>query len=149
VTIETRIDDGLPALTADGRILRQILVNLVSNAVKFTNAGGRVTVAAARRPDGGLAIEVRDTGIGIPPDDIGRVTQPFHQVDRGLNRRYEGTGLGLALVTRFAELHGARFALESEVGKGTTATVIFPAGRVGGVSKEPSRPLPAPALATA
>jgi len=122
------IEPRLPALWGDERLIKQILINLLTNAVKFTPRGGNVTVRAYR--DGGrLAMSVSDTGIGIAEADLARVMEPFGQADGSLRRRYEGTGLGLPLVRSFVELHGATFALKSEVGVGTTATVVFPAER--------------------
>ena len=96
--------------------------------MKFTPAGGTVTVSA-RRVDGGcLALVVSDTGPGISPEDIPRALSPYQQL--GDRHRSEGTGLGLPLVKSMAELHGGSFILESEVGVGTTATIVFPAKRV-------------------
>jgi PAS domain S-box-containing protein len=123
---DVQLAAGLPALQADRRMVRQILLNLLSNAVKFTPPGGRIVVRAARLPEGGLAISVADTGIGIAPESIGKVLTPFGQIDDGLDRSYEGTGLGLPIVKSLAELHGGTFRLESHVGAGTTATVTFP-----------------------
>ncbi len=130
IALLTDIEPGLPRILADNRILRQIVMNLVSNAVKFTPAGGRVTVSAHRRADGDLNLAVSDTGIGIPPEALDKVTLPFHQIDRGLDRQHEGTGLGLALVQRFAWLHGATLDIASEVGTGTTVSIVFPAARL-------------------
>jgi signal transduction histidine kinase len=116
-------------LKADERRLRQILLNLLSNAVKFTPAGGEVKITAA--PNGqGLAISVADNGIGIAPEDIPRAMERFGQIDSVLSRKHDGTGLGLPLAKHLAELHGAAFAIESEVGVGTTVTITFPPGRV-------------------
>jgi len=110
--------------------VKQILLNLLSNAVKFTPESGRVSIAAELRNDGTLAMSVQDTGIGIAPENIPRALAPFSQVDSSLSRRYEGTGLGLPLVKSLIELHGGRLELASEVGKGTEATIVFPARRV-------------------
>jgi PAS domain S-box-containing protein len=121
----------LPKLRADPRMLKQILVNLLSNAVKFTPQGGRVTVSAHCDPVAGYALTVADTGIGIALEDIPKAFARFEQVDAKLDRRYEGTGLGLPLSKAFVELHGGSLELESEVGVGTTVTVRFPAGCVG------------------
>ncbi len=118
------------ALFADGRKLKQILINLLSNAVKFTPGGGRVALEAAVDGDGSFVIGITDSGIGIAPDDIATVMAPFSQVDSDLNRRYEGTGLGLPITKALVELHDGTFDLESEVGVGTTVTVRLPAGRV-------------------
>ncbi|MGH7123856.1 MAG: ATP-binding protein, partial [Stellaceae bacterium] len=122
--------DGLPQLLADERAVKQIILNLLSNAVKFTPEGGRVAVAAERRDDGSLAVSVDDTGIGIAPENIPRALAPFSQVESALTRRFEGTGLGLPLVKSLIELHDGALEIESEEGKGTLATVVFPASRV-------------------
>ena len=122
--------DETPRLLADERGVKQMLLNLLSNAVKFTPDGGRVTVSACLRGDGSLAVSIEDTGIGIAPENIPRALAPFSQVDSALTRRYEGTGLGLPLVKSLIELHDGTLELESEEGKGTLATVVFPARRV-------------------
>ena len=119
-----------PRVTADERSVKQILLNLLANAVKFTREGGCVTVRALRRGDGSLAVAVEDTGIGIASENIGLVLAPFSQVDSSLSRRYEGTGLGLPLVKSLIELHGGELTIASSLGQGTTATVVFPANRV-------------------
>jgi signal transduction histidine kinase len=110
--------------------LSQILLNLLSNAVKFTPDGGTVSVAAAQDSDGDLTITVADTGIGIARADIERVFEPFIQLDSSLARKYEGTGLGLALSRRWVHLHGGSLILESELGAGTAAKIRFPKERV-------------------
>jgi PAS domain S-box-containing protein len=117
---------GLPALRADARRLRQILLNLLSNATKFTEAGGCITLRA-RLTEAGLIIEVQDTGIGIAPEDIERAFEPFTQLDSALSRRFPGSGLGLHLCRALAEAQGAKLVLESTPGLGTTARVTFPA----------------------
>jgi PAS domain S-box-containing protein len=122
--------EATPRLLADDRGVKQMLLNLLSNAVKFTPDGGRIAVSAALRSNGSLAVTVEDTGIGIAPEDIPRALAPFSQVDSALTRRYEGTGLGLPLVKSLIELHDGTLELESEEGKGTLATVVFPARRV-------------------
>jgi len=120
----------LPALRADETKLRQMLLNLVANAIKFTPGGGRVIVRATAVPDSSLKLAVIDTGIGIAAENIEKAMAPFGQVDSGFDRKYEGTGLGLPLAKTFAELHEASFDLESRVGEGTTVSVRFPAARV-------------------
>jgi signal transduction histidine kinase len=122
------IDTNL-TLCVNERALRQILINLVSNAVKFTASAGKVEVFAGLGDDGGIEITVRDTGIGIPKDKLSEVLQPFRQLEAPYTRKYAGTGLGLAIVTSLAAHFGGRFSLESEEGIGTTATVHFPAER--------------------
>ena len=131
VTISLDIPDTLPVLRADATKIRQILINLMSNAVKFTESGGQVSVAANIEPDGRMKIAVRDTGIGMTNDDIDIALQPFGQVDSSLSRSHEGTGLGLPLAQRLAELHGGTLAVESEKGRGTTVFVWMPSERVG------------------
>jgi PAS domain S-box-containing protein len=130
VKLSKEIPVLLPDLQADERILKQILLNLLSNAIKFTAPYGRVTLAASVTASGALEIAVRDTGIGMKPEDIPRAMQPFGQIDSSLTRKYEGTGLGLSLVKSFAEMHGGTLQIASRPGVGTTATVRFPAERI-------------------
>lgn len=130
IGLTLEIADELPALLGDQRKLVQILLNLLSNAIKFTDAGGEVTIRVFCRPGNGHVIEVADTGIGIAPDDIPKALAQFGQVDSDLDRRYEGTGLGLSLTVALVELHGGTFAMQSEPGVGTTVTLRFPAARV-------------------
>ena len=115
---------------ADERMLRQMLLNLLSNAVKFTPEGGRVTVGAEVKSTGECCISVSDTGIGIASQDISTAMSTFGQIDSALDRRYEGTGLGLPLVRSLAELHEGKLEIESEPDVGTTARICFPAWRV-------------------
>jgi two-component system cell cycle sensor histidine kinase PleC len=110
---------------ADRRALMQVLLNLLSNAVKFTNAGGAVGIAC-RSLSGGVEIVVSDTGIGIPKDKIGIVTEAFEQISSELTRKHEGSGLGLAITKDLIELHGGKLDIESEVGIGTTVRVFLP-----------------------
>src|SRR5262249_31482243 len=129
VRVTTEVEKDLPTLWGDERLVKQILINLLANAVKFTPRGGSVAVRAFKDQDGRLGLSVTDTGIGIAETDLLRVMEPFGQADGSLRRRYEGTGLGLPLVRSFVELHGAAFDLKSQVGSGTTATVMFPVER--------------------
>jgi len=124
------IEAGLPPLYCDARLVRQTLINLVSNASKFTPEAGKISVSVSRVPDKSLRMVVADTGIGIAQENIGDAMTPFRQVDNELGRRYGGTGLGLPLSKAFVELHGGHFKLESEVGKGTTITIDFPKERL-------------------
>ncbi|HLI12659.1 MAG TPA: ATP-binding protein [Alphaproteobacteria bacterium] len=119
-----------PMLRADARALQQVLLNLITNAVKFTEAGGRVTVRADLAPAGGLVISVADTGIGIAPADLARALEPFGQIETAANRRHQGTGLGLPLAKKLVEAHGGTFTIASEPGVGTVASALFPADRV-------------------
>jgi two-component system cell cycle sensor histidine kinase PleC len=124
-----QLPDDLPRLRADKRKVRQMVLNLLSNSIKFTPAGGTVDLIGALRADGGVSISVRDTGIGIAKEQFDLVLSPFGQIDSALAREHQGTGLGLPLVKALIELHGGRFAIDSEVGKGTTASLEFPPDR--------------------
>ena len=117
------------AVSADELRLEQVLLNLASNAVKFTPAGGRVTVSATLALTGEVVISVVDTGIGMAPEDIPRALQPFGQIDNSLARPHGGTGLGLPLAQRLVELHGGTMTIDSALGKGTTVTVVLPPER--------------------
>ena len=129
VAITIKVAANVPNFRGDERRLRQILLNLLSNAVKFTPAEREVRVLARVSDAGGVQIDVEDTGIGIPPDQINRVMEPFYQVDGSLARTQEGTGLGLPIAKSLAELHGGSLRLESAVGYGTTARLILPPER--------------------
>jgi two-component system, sensor histidine kinase len=131
------IEDRMPRVIADSTRLSQVLLNLLSNAVKFTDPGGSVSLAIRRAENGGVVLEVRDTGPGMTAAEIEVALQPFGQVDGGLNRRHNGTGLGLPLARELAELHGGSLHVDSEKGRGTTVTVTFPAARVLGDAAAP------------
>jgi signal transduction histidine kinase len=120
------VEDSPSAIHADAAKLRQILINLLSNAFKFTPAGGKVTLTITRDPATTLVIRVEDTGIGIAPDEMSIVLTPFGQVDSGLARKYEGVGLGLPLTKSLVELHGGTMGIDSEPGLGTVVTVRLP-----------------------
>ena len=119
----------LPALRGDQKRLRQILLNLISNAIKFTPEAGEVRISASCS-NGIPIVRVRDTGIGMAPEDIPRALERFGQIDSTLARKYEGTGLGLPLAKKLTELHGGRLEIDSMIGMGTTVSVILPAERV-------------------
>lgn len=127
ITLEYQLPAELPVLRADERRLQQVLTHLLSNAVKFTNAGGTVTVGAQVEADGTLLIYVRDTGIGIPDADIDRVFEPFTQLDSTLARRFQGAGIGLYVARALVLGHGGKLTLKSHVGTGTVAEVRLPA----------------------
>ena len=129
ITLSVEATDAMPCLRADATRLKQIMLNLISNAIKFTGSGGSVAVAVRQSDDGGVAFEVRDTGPGMTPREIETALEPFGQVDAGHSRRYEGTGLGLPLAQRLAELHGGTLTVDSIKGVGTTVTVTLPAAR--------------------
>jgi signal transduction histidine kinase len=126
--LRLEVSQNLPKLFADKRKLKQILINLFSNAVKFTPPKGDITVGAKREPNGALALWVNDTGIGIAEEDIPTALSVFGQVHR--SHSHEGTGLGLPLCRMFAELHGGKLILTSTVGEGTNVRITFPANRV-------------------
>jgi signal transduction histidine kinase len=125
VTLSCHVDPQVGSIPADERKFKQVMLNLLSNAVKFTPPGGRVDVDA-RLANGHLEVSVRDTGVGIAPENRQAVFEEFRQVGRTGSSTQEGTGLGLALARRFAELHGGAISLESEPGKGSTFTVSIP-----------------------
>jgi two-component system cell cycle sensor histidine kinase PleC len=130
IDCHSEIPDDLPRFLGDAAKLRQVLINLLSNAVKFTPSGGEVKISVERSPDDGLAFRVADTGIGIPADKLSVALAPFGQIESGLNRKYDGTGLGLPLAKSLIELHGGVMELTSEPGKGTVVTARFPKERV-------------------
>lgn len=130
VRLEIEPMAALPYLWADARKLRQILLNLLSNAVKFTPPNGTVTLSVSCDPQTGYVFRVKDTGIGIAPANIPKALAAFQQIDSELNRKYEGTGLGLPLAKAFVEQHGGSLSLESAVGEGTSAIVVFPPDRI-------------------
>jgi signal transduction histidine kinase len=130
LTQDIQLPEDLPPLCGDERKTKQVLLNLITNSVKFTPAGGSITISARWEVEAGLAITVSDTGIGIPEADLDRVLKPFEQVDSSLSRQHQGTGLGLPLVKAIMELHGGRLELKSELGVGTQVTVVFPPERV-------------------
>ncbi len=125
-SLAAAVAPGLPPLIADERAFRQILLNLLSNAIKFTPEGGAVDVRCSRGAEGGMLLEVRDTGPGIAPEKLEQVFQPFTQIDNRYGRVLGGTGLGLALVRGLIELHGGRVWIESALGDGTVVFVHFP-----------------------
>jgi two-component system cell cycle sensor histidine kinase PleC len=129
VGLRSDLPANLPALRADERKVLQIWMNLASNAVKFTPAGGEVTLRAGLDPDNGVWLAVRDSGIGMSAVEIARALEPFGQIDNLYNKKHVGTGLGLPLVKAIAELHGGRLELDSEPGRGTTVRVSFPPDR--------------------
>ncbi|HEY0835420.1 MAG TPA: ATP-binding protein [Azospirillum sp.] len=130
VRIAGDLPAGLPRLRMDRRRVLQVLLNLLANAVKFTPEGGRITVTARLEVDGGLAVTVADTGIGIAAEDIPLILEPFGQVRSAFQRNHAGTGLGLPLSRRLMEAHGGTLEIDSTPGEGTRITLRFPAERV-------------------
>jgi signal transduction histidine kinase len=130
VRISTETPTDMPKLHADQRILKQMMINLLSNAVKFTPSGGTVVVSVSRPNEGGMRIDIRDTGIGMNEGDIPKALASFGQVEASFSRRRDGTGLGLPLVKAFMALHHGALEIESDLGVGTVARLLFPAHRV-------------------
>jgi two-component system cell cycle sensor histidine kinase PleC len=120
---------ALPPMQIDRLRVKQIFLNLLSNAIKFTPQGGTISLEAQCEADGGVAVRVRDTGIGMAPDMIPLVFEPFRQIDSDLSRKFEGTGLGLSLVKSMIEMHGGTVGIESKLGQGSCVTIRFPAAR--------------------
>ncbi len=140
VTVTTDVPKMLPPLIGDRLRFIQVILNILSNAIKFTEEGGRVQVAVCLKESADqplrFVITVQDTGIGMAQADIDKAFQSFGQVDSGLNRRYEGTGLGLPLTKKLMELHHGSIAIDSEPGRGTLVTLVFPASPPGGINQE-------------
>jgi cell cycle sensor histidine kinase DivJ len=136
VDLTTRAPDDLPEMTGDPRAFKQILLNLVSNAIKFTERGGSVTASAAIE-GARLVLRIKDTGVGIAPEDMKRIGDPFFQAGKTYQRRHEGTGLGLSIVKSLVGMQGGEFGLQSRVGEGTTVTVALPLRFTPPMKREP------------
>lgn len=130
ISLNSKLPTILPALYADERAFKQVVLNILSNAVKFTPPGERVEISAGVNHRGEFVITIVDTGIGISEADQENVLKPFTQADSSLARQYEGTGLGLPLTRSLMELHGGRLELESRLRKGTTVRAVFPRDRI-------------------
>jgi signal transduction histidine kinase len=131
VTVDCRFPDDLPKITADRAKLRRVLVNLVSNAVKFTPKGGRVDISGGR--EGGMVrVQVSDTGVGVTPEDLPHLFDKYEQGSSRAPRREKGTGLGLYITRQLVELHGGEINAASEVGKGSTFSFTVPIAEVDG-----------------
>lgn len=148
IHLEVKIPPRLPKLFLDERRIRQVLINLLNNAVKFTPEGGRITLEVTRQKQTAsvtettsqtdfIRIAVIDTGIGIAPENLNKLFQPFVQIDSALNRQYAGSGLGLALVKRLVEIHGGKVGVRSELGVGSCFTVDLPCDHLSETSYEP------------
>jgi cell cycle sensor histidine kinase DivJ len=125
IDLVTRIPEDLPVMTGDPRAFKQVALNLVSNAIKFTERGGKVTVSAAVE-GARLMLRVTDTGVGIAADDLKRIGDPFFQAGTTYQRRHEGTGLGLSIVKSLVALHAGELTVQSKIDEGTTVTVALP-----------------------
>lgn len=130
VDISTSIPNHLPALDVDEHRLRQIMINLVDNGVKFSKESGKVSVSVQITPEGEMMIRVVDDGIGISAEDLSRVSEPFAQVQDVMVRTHVGAGLGLSLAKSLTELMNGRFQVDSELDKGTTVTLTFPRSQI-------------------
>ena len=130
IRIVLDLEPALPQVIGSERMLQQVFINLLSNAVKFTPSRGIVTVHAHRTAKGGVVVVIADSGIGMAEADIPKALERFGQIDSSLGRKYEGTGLGLPLSKRLAELHGGTLVINSTVGVGTRVTINFPADRI-------------------
>lgn len=128
VIMRYSLGESLPNVVADLRSVKQILINILSNAVKFTEPGGQVIVSTRKEDDGGLAIRIRDTGCGMSPEEVAIALKPFRQVGSGKSKG--GTGLGLPLSRALTEANRARFEIESEKDVGTTVSIVFPVQQV-------------------
>jgi len=129
ISLNANVSENAPLIRGDQRKIMQVLLNLINNSIKFTPAGGSITASARTDPLSGVIVTVSDTGSGIAADDLERVMRPFEQGGSPLNRRHQGTGLGLPLVKEIVELHGGRLELSSELDAGTTVSVILPPER--------------------
>jgi len=129
VRLDVAIPGDMPRLLADDRVLRQILINLVGNGIKFTKPGGTVRIGAELEPDNRICLSVADTGIGMDPRQVPRALEPFTQLEGELNKSRQGTGLGLSLVQSMTRLHGGTLVIQTAPGKGTTVFVRFPPTR--------------------
>ena len=140
VTLVAKLTDGIE-IRADITRTKQIILNLLTNAIKFSLAGGVVNIELVRMRDDRLAIVIRDSGIGIKSEDVSRIFEPFVQAEEGMSRRFSGVGLGLSIARKIARLHGGDVTLESQFGVGTTARFELPPSRVTWPLK-PSKPMP-------
>jgi signal transduction histidine kinase len=130
VRLESRLAPDDVQLVAVERMVRQILINLVGNAIKFTPAGGAVAVGGHATPDGGYAVTIEDSGIGMSEEDVVKALTPFGQIENKMTATHTGTGLGLPLAKAMLELHGGHLEIHSKPGRGTHLVLNFPAGRV-------------------
>jgi signal transduction histidine kinase len=140
VTLVAKLMDGIE-IRADITRTKQVILNLLTNAIKFSLAGGVVNLELVRLRDDRLAIVVRDGGIGIKSEDVSRIFEPFVQAEDGMSRRFAGIGLGLSIARKIARLHGGDVTLESQFGVGTTARFELPPSRVNW-PVTPSKPQP-------
>lgn len=143
LTLQSVVDPALPEILADQRLCKQVLLNLLVNAIKFTPPGKKLGIHAERGNEGGLVFTVWDEGIGIDPADLARVLEPFEQAENELRRQHDGVGLGLSLAKSLVELHSARFSMDSAPGQGTRVYIAFPPARCGTADISSERPFKA------
>jgi cell cycle sensor histidine kinase DivJ len=141
IELATRVPEDLPDMTGDPRAFKQVVLNLVSNAIKFTERGGKVT-ASAGVEGARLVLRITDTGVGIAADDLKRIGDPFFQAGKTYQRRHEGTGLGLSIVKSLVALHAGELTVQSRINEGTTVTVALP------LAFTPPAPKPSSNIAT-
>jgi cell cycle sensor histidine kinase DivJ len=141
IELATRVPEDLPDMTGDPRAFKQVVLNLVSNAIKFTERGGKVT-ASAGVEGARLVLRITDTGVGIAADDLKRIGDPFFQAGKTYQRRHEGTGLGLSIVKSLVALHAGELTVQSRIDEGTTVTVALP------LAFTPPAPKPSSNIAT-
>jgi signal transduction histidine kinase len=146
IEINYNIQEPLTKICVDATKFKQVTLNLLSNSVKFTEPRGRIQVDSVLDRNGDLVLSIKDTGIGIPPEQIERIFQPFEQVADHLTREHEGTGLGLPIAKALIELHGGELVLSSLPGIGTTARLRLPGDRVRSVAASDAAQMPAPLL---
>lgn len=132
IRILTEVEGDLPVALGDARMLRQVFLNLIGNALKYGASDSSVLLRARRMPDGGLAVTVSDKGAGMRTEEIRRAFIPFNRLGRNATDAQQGSGIGLPLCKAIAELHDGHVVLRSDVGVGTTATLILPPERIGG-----------------
>jgi cell cycle sensor histidine kinase DivJ len=138
LSLLTEMPTGMPELMADKRACKQMLLNVISNAIKFTDAGGWVRISA-QEASGTVEISVADNGIGIDEHDLPKLGNPFMQADNAYNRSHDGAGLGLSVVKGLVRLHGGRLEIVSKIGQGTTTTIVLPLDRPAGESEGSGR----------
>jgi signal transduction histidine kinase len=134
IDINCNIQDASTIIYADLTKMKQAMLNILSNSVKFTNSRGRIQVDSVLHKSGDLVLSIKDTGVGIPPEHIERVFRPFEQIADHLTREQKGTGLGLPIAKALIELHGGELVLSSQPGVGTTARIRLPGGRLQGTA---------------
>jgi len=128
--LHIHVPKDLPYLRGEEKALKQIITNLLTNAIKFTLEGGSVTLHASLDSQGRMLIQIKDTGIGIAPEDIAVALAPFGQIESAISRKNQGTGLGLPLTKALVELHGGTLEMQSKLGSGTTVHLTFPVERI-------------------